>query len=117
MDEIRLECLECGARPIVPMSDHYKLPDGPFVNDAGKLEFPDSQFIDASKLELPDGRIIDATDLADEAIADAVRDYLQGMPCPRCHLMTLRITLPAQPGGHHDTCTGSATCRRVHRWC
>jgi hypothetical protein len=67
MHEIRLECLACGAHPAVPMSDQYRLPDG---------------------------TVVKADDLADDAIADAVRDYLQGMPCPRCGSDQLRVTLP-----------------------
>jgi hypothetical protein len=80
MDKIRLECLGCGAKPVVPMADHYQLPDGTFV--------------DAGTLELPDGTIVEANDLADESPADAVRDYLQGMPCPRCGSDQMRVTLP-----------------------
>jgi hypothetical protein len=80
MDEIRLECLGCGATPVVPMADHYQLPDGTVV--------------DAGMLALPDGRIVKANDLADESTADAVRDYLQSMPCPRCGNDHMRITLP-----------------------
>jgi hypothetical protein len=80
MHEIRLECLTCGAHPVVPMSDQYRLPDGTVV--------------DASALELPNGTVVKASDLADDAIADAVRDFLQGMPCPRCGSDQLRMTLP-----------------------
>jgi hypothetical protein len=80
MNEIRLQCLRCGATPVVPMSDQYQLPDGTFV--------------DASALELPNGAIVEANDLADDAIADGVRDFLQGMPCPNCGSDHMRITLP-----------------------
>jgi hypothetical protein len=79
MDEIRLQCLACGWTGLVPMSDQYSLPDGTVV--------------DASELELPDGTVITANDLADDAIADAVRDYLQGMPCRGCGSNQVRITL------------------------
>ena len=74
-----LVCLECGVKPIIPMADHYKLPDDTVV--------------DASALELPDGRVVTANDLADDATADAVRDFLHGMPCPNCGSDQLRVTL------------------------
>ena len=80
MDEITLKCLACGAKPVVPMADQYQLPDGTVV--------------DASLLELPAGTIVRANDLADDSTADAVRDYLQGMPCPRCGSDQMRLTLP-----------------------
>jgi hypothetical protein len=92
VDEIRLACLACGVTPKVPMSDHYELP--PFVfTETGEIEVNASPVVDASKLELPDGTVVEMKDLADDATADAVRDYLQGMPCPRCGSDQMRMTL------------------------